>query len=332
MSRNHVSKVLVGAGLANVGVASTSGGVLLATLTEGQIIAFDYDRANDAVDGGVGSTGNSIMPATKNIGFARGTAVLGEALIAGPIPVSGISSAVENPYEALRTQKKTLTVGTVPVAGETVIVRVAYRDNLSIVPNQIKQTIIGVQANAANVASTTTWATAIKDAFNLQTAELGGNLFVDVTSSAAIITFESQILTTQSNYNGIDRPEALSFEVGYPETGQDQGEYTLAETQTLRHGQGDPAKIAWMEEQSMGRFGFSDRRQWFNTKKYPLQVDNSKTYATVVLNADIEVEGDLQGVRSNPIGAVVAAEVATVGVLKTDLARAGVVPELIAAS
>jgi len=330
MSRNHVSKVLVGAGLANAGVAAA---VALEALTEGQIIAFDFDNANRAWSANTdGNRGNVVDATTKNIGFARGTAVLGEPLMAGPIPVGGVSSAVENAYEAPRVQIKTLTVGTVPVAGQTAIVRVMYRDNLSIVPNQIKQTIVGVLATAVNIASTTTWAAAITAEFVKQTAELGGNLFVDVTSSAAVITFTGQVLTTQSNYNGIDRPEALSFEIGIPESGQDQGEYTLAETQTLRHGQGDPAKVMWMEEQAMGRFGFADRRQWFNTKKYPSQVDGSKTYVTLVINADIVLEGDLQGVRSNPIGAIVAAESGTLAALKTDLARAGVVPEAIAAS
>ena len=100
--RNYVAKMLVGTGIANV----TASSVALAALTEGQIIAFDFDKANEA--------DTSVSATTKNIGFARGTAVLGEAILAGPIPVSGVREALNNPYAAPVNQISTLTVTAVP--------------------------------------------------------------------------------------------------------------------------------------------------------------------------------------------------------------------------
>ena len=177
MSRNYVSKMSVGTGIANL----TGAPVDLAALTEGQIIAFDFDEANGA--------DTSVSATTKLIGFARGTAVLGEPILAGPIPVAGVREALNNPYQAPVNQISTLTVTAVPAVGETAIFKVIYHDNLSIIPNQIKQTVVGVIATTANVVSTTTWATAIKAESVKQTAELGGNLFVAVTSAAAVVTF-----------------------------------------------------------------------------------------------------------------------------------------------
>jgi hypothetical protein len=312
MSRNHVSKVLIGTAAANVTAVNDLGP---ASVVDGTVIAYDFD------------TNGSIVAATTNIGFAKGTAVLAEPILAGPIPKANITSAILNPYKAAVNKKVTLTVSAVPTVGKTAIVRVSYHDNLSIVPNQIKQTVIALTANATNAASTTTWASAIAAEFNLQ---LGNNLFVLVTTSTNTVIFEGITLTTASAYNGIDRPETLNFEIGYPDEAE-FGVYTQALTTALASGQGDANKIAWLEEQAMGRQGFADRRMWNNTKKYPSQVTAGETYATLVISGDIYLEGDMQGLRANPIGAVVCGDSATLALVLVDLATAGVVPETVAA-
>jgi hypothetical protein len=322
MSRNYVSKMFVGTGIANI----TASPVDLAALTEGQIIAFDFDEANGA--------DTSVSATTKLIGFARGTAVLGEPILAGPIPVAGIREALNNPYQAPVNQISTLTVTAVPAVGETAIFKVIYHDNLSIIPNQIKQTVVGVIATTANVVSTTTWATAIKAEFVKQTAELGGNLFVAVTSAAAVVTFTGITLKTSSSYNGIDRPETLVFEVGVPEATDTVSTYTVVDPATAaKAGQGDPAKIAWLEEQHMGRLGYADRRMWNDTKKYQSQLVAGITdYEVLVINADQFTEGDMQGTRANPIGAVIATSAAAMALIEVDLAFAGIVPEIVPAN
>lgn len=321
MSRNYVSKMLVGTGIANL----TGAPVTLAELTEGQIIAFDFDIANAA--------NTSITADTKFIGFARGTATLGEPILAGPIPVAGITDAINNPYAAPVNQISTLQVLTVPAVGETAIFKVAYHDNLSIIPNQIKQSVIGLVATAANTATPTTWAAAIAAEFNLQTAELGGNLFVTVTSATDTVTFTGITVKTASNYNGIDRPETLVFEISIPETVGSTGTYTVVDPVTAaKAGQGDVAKIAWLEEQHMGRLGYSDRRMWNNTKKYQSQIVAGITnYEVLVISADQWTEGDMQGLRANPIGALIATSAAGQALLETDLAVAGIVPVVVAA-
>jgi hypothetical protein len=322
MSRNHVSKMFVGVGIANV----TASAIALAALTEGQIIAFDFDNAN-AADNGLTST-------STNLGFARGTAVLGEPILAGPIPIDNIREANNNPYQAPVNQISTLTVATTPSVGKSAIFKVVYHDNLSIIPNQIKNTTIAVVADAANTASTTTFAAAIAAEFNKQTSELGGNLFVTVTSAAAIVTMTGITLLTQSNYNGIDRPETLVFEIGIPEEGDGtHGTYAVALTNKALPGQGDTSKIAWLEEQHMGRLGYADRRMWNNTKKYQSQLVAGVTaYETLVINGDDYREGDMQGLRANPVGVVVAAAAAGQALIEADLLRAGIVPVVIPAN
>ena len=141
--RNHVSKVLIGTADANVATVDDLGP---ATVPVGNIIAYDFD------------TNGSIVATTKNIGFAKGTAVLGEPIIAGPIPKAGITDAILNPYKAAVNKVMTLTCSAVPTVGKTIIAKVVYHDNLSIVPNQIKQTAVSLTADAANTASVTTWA------------------------------------------------------------------------------------------------------------------------------------------------------------------------------
>ncbi|MBV1928207.1 MAG: hypothetical protein KUG81_01680 [Gammaproteobacteria bacterium] len=307
--RNYVSKVLAGIDTANTNALQKD----LEALTNRQLIAYDFD------------TGIEIVAGTKNIGFARGTAILGEPLVAGPIPVSGIIESVLNPYAAPTNKVETLTVTAVPTVGKTAIVKIAYHDNLSIIPNQVKQTTIAVQADAVNAASTTTWAAAIAAEFNKQTAELGGNLFCVVTTSTNTVIFTGITLTTASNYNHIDRPEALNFEVGYP-TEAAQGVYSVAVTTPLAIGQGDAAKVAWREEQAMGRFGFSDRRMWNDTKKYPSQVVAGETYDCLVITANSITEGDMQDTHSNPVGAEIYGESDTLALILVDLAVAGITP------
>jgi hypothetical protein len=316
--RNYVAKMLVGTGIANV----TASSVALAALTEGQIIAFDFDKANEA--------DTSVSATTKNIGFARGTAVLGEAILAGPIPVSGVREALNNPYAAPVNQISTLTVTAVPAVEETVTFKVIYHDNLSIIPNQIKQTIVSVVADATNAASVGAWAAAISAEFNKQT---GGNLFVAVTVSGAVVTFTGLTVLTSSSYNGIDRPETLVFEVAVPDTANTTATYTVVDPATAaKAGQGDVAKIAWLEEQHIGRLGYADRRMWNNTKKYKSQIVAGITqYETLVINADQHTEGDMQGLRANPVGALIATSAAGMALIEVDLAFAGIVPEVIAA-
>tara|TARA_R110000772_G_scaffold27361_13_gene69656 strand:- start:268 stop:1206 length:939 start_codon:yes stop_codon:yes gene_type:complete len=310
--RNHVSKVLVGTATANVTAVNDLGP---ADCPAGAIIAFDYD------------TNGSLVAASVNIGFAKAD-VLGQPIIAGPIPKAGITSAILNPYKAPVQKKVTLTVSAVPVVDKDVIIKVAYHDNLSIIPNQIKQSVIVVRSTATNIASTTTWAAAISAEFNLQ---VGNNLFVAVTTSTNTVVFESIVLLTASAYNGIDRPEIVNFEIGHPVGDSDYGTYTQVDTTAIASGQGTPAHVAWMEDQAMGRQGFSDRRLWNDTKKYQTQAVAGETYATLVITADIEVEGDMQGTHKNPIGAVLCGDSAVLTTILTDLALAGVVPVTVAA-
>lgn len=314
MSRNHVSTFFAGIDTANTTAAQKDP----EALTDRQVIVYDAD------------TGIEVLSTTKNIAFARGTSTLGEPLISGIIPVAGITSATLNPYNAPVNKEMTLTVNTVPTVGKTCIFRVTYHDNLSIIPNQVKQTIVAVTADAVNTATTTTWAAAIAAQFNLQTADLGGRIFVDVTSSTNVVTFVGQTIITQSSYNGIDRPETLNFELGAPEDAG-YGSYTKAVTVALESGQGDASKTAWLEEQHMGRLGFSDRRMWNDTKKYPSQVQAGGTYDVLVITADKEAEGDMQGTRKYPIGVTIAGESDTLALILVDLARVGIVPETVAA-
>jgi len=311
--RNYVSKVLLGIDTANV---NTTNDIDPAALTDRQLIVFDWD------------TKLGVLSTTTNLGFARGTGTIARPLIVGPIPKAGITSAILNPYKAAVKQKKTLTVTTVPTVGKTCIFKVSYHDNLSIIPNQIKQTVIALEADAVNTATTTTWAAAIAAEFNKQVVD--GNVFVAITTATNVVTFESLTITSASDYNGIDRPETVFFEVGKPDEAG-KGVYAVAQTVAGSVGQGDPAKMAWIEEQAMGRHGFSDRRMWNDTKKYPSQVVAGETYDTLVIQGNIAVEGDMQGVRQNPIGVVLGGESDTLALILVDLAVALVVPTTVAA-
>jgi hypothetical protein len=304
--RNYVSKVLIGEGTANTSIA----GILPEALTIGQIIAFDPDTGVDLVAG------------SANVSFALGTAVLGEPIIAGPFAKASISSLYSNAYQAAVKKKVTLTVDTVPTAGKSPFFKVVYHDNLSILPNQMKQTAVSVEAVTGD--TTTTYAAKIAAAFNLQDFK-----FVAVTSATNVVTFESEVVATESAYNSIDRPEVVNFEVGAQEE-DTYGAYTIADTVALKLGQGSPAKIAWMAEQAQGRRGFNDRRLWNNAKhQFDSGVDPAETYDVVVLTANDVREGDMQDTRSNPVGAILALEVGTLAVVAIDLAVAGIVPVVV---
>jgi hypothetical protein len=276
--RNHVSKMLIGKGIAFKAIE---------TLAEGEIVSMDLE------------TQAVVTADTKFIVFAQGTANLGEPIVAGPLSTKDITSAARNNYEAQVLQKNTLTVTAVPDAGTTVLVKVVYHDNLSIVPNQMKQTVVAVTAEAGE--TTTTFAVKIAAEFNKQ-----DYLFVTVTTATNVVTFEAIKLTTASRYNGIDRPESLQFEVGVPADEDGKGVYVVVRTVKPKAGQGDPAKVAWLADQHQGRLGFSDRRSWNDGRKYSAPVDGSKNYNITVLLANSISEGDMQDTRSNPIGAVLA--------------------------
>ena len=72
---------------------------------------------------------------------------------------------------------------------------------------------------------------------------------------------------------------------------------------------------------AQGRLGFTDRRSW-NVKKYEASADLSKSYDILTINSEKVVEGDLQGLRSNPVGVTLALESAAV--IITDIERADV--------
>jgi hypothetical protein len=259
----------------------------IATLANGEIVSMDLE------------TQAAVTADTKEIVFAQGTVALGEPILAGPISIKNIVSAFRNNYEAQVLQKNTLTVSAVPEAHTTVLVKVSYHDNLSIVPNQMKQTVISVTADSDE--TTTTFAAKIAAEFNKQEY-----LFVTVSSNNAIVTFEAIELTTSSKYNGIDRPESIAFEVGVPADVDDKGTYVVTKTVKAKIGQGDPNKVAWLADQHQGRQGYADRRMWNNPFKYSAPVDNTKNYDVTIINANLIGEGDMQDNKSFPIGAVLA--------------------------
>lgn len=306
--RNYVSKVLVGAQVANV----TGSAVALEALTEGQIIAFDFD------------TQGALASTSKVLGFAKGTKVAGEPILSAPIRISEIESAVVNPYEAPVNKVMTLTVTAVPAAGKTAIFKVVYHDNLSIIPNQMKFTTVAIVGKTGEtVAQFTARLEAAFDAIL--------DKFVTVSSTATTVVFTGITMVTSSNYNSIDRPEVLNFEIAYPATGE-LGTYSVAVTTAVKPGQGDPAKVSWLEENAQGRRGYSDRRLWNDTKKFVPTATAGKTYATLVINANQKSEGDMQGIANAPVGVIVCGEGAAVNLLVVDLGRAGVVPATVAAS
>lgn len=316
--RNYVSKCFLG-----VGVASEAP----ATLSLGEISVYDFE------------TGAPVIATTKQIAFARGLDVVGEPLLSGPIDVAGVQSIVATKGVAAVQQVSTLTVATVPTVNSatglypaSVLFNVTYHDNLSILPNKMKQTIVSVVPDAVNTASTTLWAAAIAAAFTAQEFK-----YVTAVASAATVIFTGIAITTATKYNHIDRPEFVVFEVGYPTASSfdysHQGSYTLAATTAPVSGSGIKAKLQWMEEQYMGRQGFADRRLWDDTKKYPTQINEVAFPVATVAATDIVIgavpqlvligdnwrEGDMQGQRANPVGQVLAADCTSMNLILGDL-------------
>lgn len=277
---NHVSKMFVGKGVAFKAINS---------LAAGEIVAMDLTAQA------------AVTAETTQVIFALGTATLGRPVLSSPINVGRITSAVKNRYVAPVQKKMTLTVGAVPEAGKSIIVKVVYHDNLSIVPNQIKQTVIGVEASVGE--TTATMAAKIAAEFNKQEY-----IFVDVEVAGSVVTFTAKQLLTASSYNGIDRPESLIFEVGAPAATDGLGSYTVATTVEPELGQGSPEKTAWLADQHQGRRGYSDRRSWNDGKKFDPATNPNATYDTTVILATEAVEGDMQDTRINPVGAILALE------------------------
>lgn len=282
--RTHVSKVLVG---------TASIFKPLGTLTEAEITAFDVD------------TKAAVTANTKRVAYAVGSPVLGKPIISAVVEVKQIIDAFKNPYEAPQEKQVSLTVDTVPSEGVAEIIKVVYHDNLSIIPNQIKQTVVTPVAAASETP--TTYAAKIAAEFNAQEFR-----FCTAVAAANVVTFTGLVVST--SYNHIDREESVNFEVNDPEfqtyaNGDVSGAYTVADVTALKLGQGTYAKVAYLEELNMGRRGYSDRRMWNDTKKFIGNADKNTTYDVFVINANDSVEGDMQDTRSNPVGIIIAAKV-----------------------
>ena len=283
--RTYVSKMLVGP----VGSAAIAVGEVAAA-PWADIVALL--AAGTALPAAAGSDEFGIVKRTEDV---EGNPAY---VTAGPFDTDK-SEANDNQYKAPVAQVVTATLDvTGLVDGDVIMVRVAYHDNLSIIPNQIKFTLASVvYKSGMDIAQ------AVTDAFNAQEF-----IFVNVAkASATTVTFTSKILTGASQYNHINRPEVIFFEVAGDVKG-DNAVLTAALTTPGVVPQGTAAQIAWMEEQHMGRRGYSDRISWNDGKKYPVQADPAKTYDVLVITANKIVEGDMQDNRSNPVGAVVASE------------------------
>ena len=282
---NPVSKVLVGTGVAYKDIN---------TLTEGQLCGFDYDAPGPI-------TSDSVR-----IGFAMGTATPGQPVLSAIIPAGSITDALRNNYQAPRNKEMELTVTDVPEAGKSAVFKINYQDSLSIVPNQLKNTMVSIQAVDGETAAS--FATKIAAAFNIQE----DNLFCTVTASSNVVTVAANTVSTQSKYNRINRPESLIFTISVPGVDEAVGTYSTATTVSHRAGQGDPAKVAYMEDQAQGRRGYSDRRNVMDPKRFSPSVNPSSTYDVVVINATVQVHDFIGSTQGAPIGVVLAVDTNTV--------------------
>ena len=287
--RTHVSKVLVGIGIVS-GTPNVDGS---------EVAVAPWSAIQALLDAG---TALPAAAASDSFGFVKADGA-GSYITAGPFP-SATSIVASNAYSAGTAKTVTLTVDvTNLVAGTPYQFKVAYHDNLSIVPNQIKSTKVSVVFESGMTA--TTYAAAIAAEFNKQMY-----LFVTVAAAAGVITFTQKAVSTASSYNRIDKPEYVNFEVFAGNINFDNstpvGAFVIAAGNSFVPPQGTAAQIAYMEDQAQGRRGFSDRRMWNNTKKFIPSAVPGVTYGTVIVTADKNVEGDLQDLRANPIGAVAA--------------------------
>ena len=310
--RNQVSPVFSG-----TAASLESGAADFAGLALNGVLAFDAD--NDT----------AISSSTSKIGIVKRFGPNDQGLMFVELDVDKITLAKSNSKTNYTAKSMSLTVSELPDAsaiGQGIVFKVMLKQNLSIVPNQQKFILAPVQVTEANIATTTAFAAAIADAISLADNNKAFQ-YVSASSSGAKVTVTALPVATATpeGYNHIDRPEYLDFELNAPDTDlgspTEYGAYTIAveSAQVLPIGAGPD--VVYMEEMAQGRLGFTDRRSW-NVKKYEASADLSKSYDILTINSEKVVEGDLQGLRSNPVGVTLALESAAV--IITDIERADV--------
>lgn len=304
--RTYVSKVLAGAGIAWKDIF---------TLAEGEIVVFQWEDMK-AVTGPV--------PA---LGFAKGTKNIDAPIIVGPISVRNCSGLLHS-YQAIDKAVQTLTVVDLPKDDVSPIFKVIYHSEFDVAPNRIEQVVASVKKTAA-ITTAAEYATAIKEEFEAQQKDKGAKYF-EITLSGAALTFIPYTLRTATEpYNEIDRPETMYIEVGAPERFVDEGSYTVeAGSESIPaggvpvHPHGTPVQIMWLEDKHMGRFGFTDRVSWNDSKKYIYQAEYGKEYDTLVIAGDSYLEGDMQNLRANPVGVILACKDGSMTALQADVEKA----------
>ena len=327
--RTYVSKMLVGVGDANV--SGTDNFNIHTGIVDGNVVAFDWDKPSTS----------SITAETKLIGFVKGQSAAKGNIIAGPFPVSSMKVYRREQADAVQ-QQGTLTVTDVPGAdsvGHSIVFQTIHHQNLSLVPNQIKSFMWSVNIDEADTSgSAAAFAQKIYDewkaAMDQHVAE-DGVMYVQLADpTTATITATAQAV--EGSYNGIDRPEQIVFEFSatakvirngqtYEDTftedaSADKGTYTIVNQSVapvMANGTYD--HVRWMEDQHQGRLGFSDRRMWNNTKKYEYQAVSGSKYDYLIVEANLQAEGDQQNLMNWPVGCVIASTTATTDLLETDL-------------
>jgi hypothetical protein len=268
--KNYVQRVLVGAGV------PWAAGVNPA---ENEVMAFDWD------------TKLICDSTTTKVGLKCGN--LG-GIVVGPIGSRLESHNFSSAYRAGTPSAPTITVTGLPAAGQPTdfVFKVIIHDNLSIIPNQIKQVMAAVSSEGAADAD----AFADKIAAALNVAQGDRNVF-NATAAAGVITVTA---ANVGDYNDITRPEIIVLEIANIE-----GPFTFGAGTAMVTPNGTPDQVMWLEDLHAGRYGFSDRTNW-NSKKYPHQAKDGETYSMYSIDALIPVEGDMQDVRLNPVGAIMA--------------------------
>lgn len=284
--RTHVSKMFVGPGI----VAGDPAEGEVAVAPWGDIQAFLTDATT--------------LPAaalSDEFGFLQ--IKDGQPLVSGPFK-SATATMDSNAYKAEVPQEGTLTIDVTNLeAGTPYQFKIVYHDNISIVPNLIKSTKVSVVFEAGDTA--TAYAAKVAAAFNAQDYK-----FVDASSAAGVVTFTAIIMSTLSKYNRIDRPESVVFEIAAGNINYDNetpvGAFAVVD-QSVEPvlGQGDAARVAWLEDQHQGRRGYSDRRMWNNPYKFVPSAVAGTTYSIINVLDNKSVEGDMQNIRHNPIGSIV---------------------------
>ena len=286
--RNYVQKVFVGKGIAYKAPFDVDGNI---TLAEDEVMAFDWD------------TKEAVTATTGLVGFHLG---LDQGIVTGPVNTKLRMNNLKTAYTAQVAQAVTVTVTAIPLPYTEVLFRVLVHDNLSIVPNQMKQIFASVIVD--DVDTIDTFAAKVRE--NLTVAMKRRN-FGTISGAGAEIIVTSNV---DLAYNQINRPEVIYIEVGVPANGA----YTLTETLGV-HPSGEAEQVMWLEDLNAGRYGFSDRTNW-NAKKYQHQAIAGTTYDIFSVNANIDVEGDMQDIRFNPVGILMALEVGASDPLITEIA------------